>query len=707
MAGAETQRLVIQLDLAGNATGGIAKLNRQVGLLGRGTARMGKGVAQIGAGFARAGLLVGGAAVTGIGAAAKAAIDFEDAFAGVRKTVDEADLQKAGLSFDKLARSFRDMATEIPISAVEFARIGETAGALGIKANDITRFTEIVAKLGVTTNLTSDAAADALGRVGTILGLTGKEFDEFADSLVGLGNAGASTESEIIEIAKRFAAEGKAAGLLKEDILGLSSAVSSLGFEPERGGSALTRLFGNLATNISTANSKGKALGKGLGRSISGMQKDLNKGKGLAIFKDLLETVRDMKPTEAARFLKSIGVTNVSDRTIIRNMAAQLPFVNEQLEIARKSQGALLAEADKKFATTASKIQLFKNNLIETGIAMGEQFLPAVGRALDQMIAAFKSPEFKSDVQQLGKDIGAAIDGVDWKGVLNDAKDFVGVLKDAAVWAKRIFDAINALPQELKALGLAGITLDKLSGGLVSTGVGNLAGGAATAAASRLPGVGKLFAQPVFVTNWPSGGFGLPGGPGGPGGKPGVPGGAITPAIGAGIAVDVPRLLGIANAKLTAIKAEIAANRGGSGGKSPDERTEQSVNKTTESINRMKASTNEKLIGTTNSIQRMRDSVTDRIGQTKSAIDTTKAAVNTQGSQTRVTVRAAEAQSAARIVAATAAQTGAIVGAIFAARPLVNVTNVVRSTTIQQRYGPGNGSSGSDHGGSIGFGGGN
>jgi hypothetical protein len=114
------------------------------------------------------------------------------------------------------------------------------------------------------------------------------------------------------------------------------------------------------------------------------------------------------------------------------------------------------------------------------------------------------------------------------------------------------------------------------------------------------------------------------------------------------------------------------------GGMSPDERTERAVQTTTDSINRMKQSTDEKIIGTTNSINRMKQSS------------------DFQGAQTRATVRTAEATSAARIVAATAAQTGAIVGAIFAARPVVNVTNVTRSTTIQQRYGPSNGSAGQD-----------
>src|SRR5688572_8162029 len=46
-------------------------------------------------------------AVGGLVGATKAAIDFEDAFAGIRKTVDEADLKAAGLTFEDLSDSIR------------------------------------------------------------------------------------------------------------------------------------------------------------------------------------------------------------------------------------------------------------------------------------------------------------------------------------------------------------------------------------------------------------------------------------------------------------------------------------------------------------------------------------------------------------------------------------------------------------------------
>lgn len=518
MALAETAHLVTQLDLKDGLSSGLARAKGAVAGFDRSVnqsmQRVGKGVGQVGAGLARVGIIAGTATVAGLAGAAKAAIDFEDAFAGVRKTVDEADLQRAGLSFDKLARSFRDMATEIPISAVEFARIGETAGALGIRAKDIQEFTRVVALMGVTTNLSSDEAADAFGRIGTILKLRGKDYTELADSIVALGNAGASTESEITEITKRFAAEAKAAGLNKEAIVGLASATASLGFAPERGGTALSRVFANLATNIATANSKGKALAQELGVPIKDLQRTMDQGEGMRTFFNVLEAIKGMRPTEAARFLKSIGVTNTSDRTIFRAMAEQLPFVREQLEIATEATGAMGKEAEKRFSTVKSQFALLKNNIVEAGITIGEGFAPALGRAAKRLSAWIKAN--KDDLVDMGREIGRAIDGIDWGRVMGALKTVVGLFRQG-------WEIVRQIPPEVAAIGAGLFGLNKLSGGLLGHGIGNIVGGLGSALTkgvmSKVPGVGSFVAQPVFVTNWPMGGVGAGGAAGGVAGK--------------------------------------------------------------------------------------------------------------------------------------------------------------------------------------------
>jgi uncharacterized protein YukE len=117
-------------------------------------------------------------------------------------------------------------------------------------------------------------------------------------------------------------------------------------------------------------------------------------------------------------------------------------------------------------------------------------------------------------------------------------------MKTTLGFTLRVLDALKGLPTEIKAAGLAFLAANKLSGGLLASGVGNVVGGIAGAAAvglaSRAPGVGRLFAQPVFVTNWPMGfgaGGGLPGAAGGIGAGTLLAAGALTALAAAAVYV--------------------------------------------------------------------------------------------------------------------------------------------------------------------------
>jgi len=75
--------------------------------------------------------------VAGLTLVSKAAIDWEDAFAGVRKTVAATEAQ-----FTMLDESLRKMTERIPLTHKEIAGIAEAAGQLGIQVENIERFTE-------------------------------------------------------------------------------------------------------------------------------------------------------------------------------------------------------------------------------------------------------------------------------------------------------------------------------------------------------------------------------------------------------------------------------------------------------------------------------------------------------------------------------------------------------------------------------------
>lgn len=175
--------------------------------------------------------------VAGVGAVVKSAMSWESAFAGVKKTNDEVVDSNGNVvySYADLESGLRGLTAQLPASHEEIAGVAEAAGQLGIKTQDVVSFTKTMIDMGESTNLSAEDAATAIAKIANITGLTSDEYQRFGSSVVALGNNFATTESDIVSMANRLAASGTLAGLTNQEILGLATAMSSVGIEAEAG----------------------------------------------------------------------------------------------------------------------------------------------------------------------------------------------------------------------------------------------------------------------------------------------------------------------------------------------------------------------------------------------------------------------------------------------------------------------------------------
>ena len=104
--------------------------------------------------------IIAGVAV-GLTAGARAAIEFEDSFALVKKTM--ADVEDP-MVFKEIASDLQTLATQIPVRSAELAQLASVAGQLGVRAEDVAQFVDVTGKLSVATNLTGTQAATSLAR---------------------------------------------------------------------------------------------------------------------------------------------------------------------------------------------------------------------------------------------------------------------------------------------------------------------------------------------------------------------------------------------------------------------------------------------------------------------------------------------------------------------------------------------------------------
>ncbi|URN94556.1 MAG: phage tail tape measure protein [Candidatus Pristimantibacillus lignocellulolyticus] len=363
----------------------------------------------------------------------KSAIDFESAFAGIRKTVDATEEQ-----FAVLEQGVRDMSKEMPASAAEIALVGEAAGQLGIKTDNILSFTEVMIGLGEATTMSSEQAATELARLANITKMPQTEFSNLGSSIVALGNNFATTEGDITSMAMRLAGAGSQVGMSEADILGLAAALSSVGIEAEMGGSAMSRVMVNMQVAASTGMTKVQQVVSDTGMSLRDMQlmasnagmdfADLAQSLGMTKqeLKNIIDAGVDLgnfskiagmtsdefktafekdavgalgkfidglgnaeaSGESAINMLEEMGISEIRLRDSLLRAGGANELFAESIDISNtawKENTALQNEVAQRYATTESQLAMFKNTMTDLGITLGNIIIPAIMKVVESI----------------------------------------------------------------------------------------------------------------------------------------------------------------------------------------------------------------------------------------------------------------------------------------------------------------------------------
>lgn len=315
-------------------------------------------------------------------ASAKFAIDFENNFADVYKTVDGTDEQ-----LNKIKQDIIDMTTvgvnghsEIPQTTAELTELAAAGGQLGIQTENISSFTETMAMMGSATNLAGEEGAKTLARFMNVTATSQDKIQNLGSSIVDLGNHFATTEAEIADMAMNMGATGNAAGISAQDILAYATALSSLGTEAEAGGSAISRIWMDIHTAVSEGGNDLAAFAKTSGKTSAEFAEAWKNNAGGA-FKDFITGLS--QSGDIIGSLQKLGFNNIRDLQVLQKLAGPdgIQLLNEALERSNKAWSentALVTEFEKKAGTVASQMKITRNNIIEAGRAVGETLLPMV-----------------------------------------------------------------------------------------------------------------------------------------------------------------------------------------------------------------------------------------------------------------------------------------------------------------------------------------
>lgn len=454
--------------------------------------------------------------------AVKVATDWESAFAGVMKTVDET----ATTTYADLEKAIGEMTQRTASSRETIAGVMEIAGQLGISADDIVGFTETMVKLGDTTNLSAEEAASAIAKFANVTGMSTADVDKLGAVIVDLGNNYATTEADIVSMATRLSGAGAQIGLTDAQILGLATALSSVGIEAEMGGSAMSKAMIKMQVAVETGfdqvnkvtaetgmtlrdlelmsqnDTKGfKELAGSLGMTKGELQAVVTAGTNLEDFakianmstEQFVSLYRDDAPAALQKFisglgdtegqgestiamLQEMGFTEVRLRDTLTRLANSQGLVTDAMnagEAAWDENIALNKEAEKRYETTAAKNVQLQEKIKGVGVEIGEKLLP-------------KILEFMEKLSEL----------IDKYDALDDSeKDAIIAFAGVAAAIGPVLSVIGRL---MIGMGNIMTAVPKITGGLskMGTGFANLG----TKISGALPAIGKFFTADLGAT---------------------------------------------------------------------------------------------------------------------------------------------------------------------------------------------------------------
>lgn len=306
----------------------------------------------------------------GLTYAAREAVKFESAMAGVRKVVDGTPEQ-----IEQLGEQVKKLAVEFGMMPEQMAEIVAAGGQLGIAADKLDEFARVTATMATAFGMTAEEAGNAAATIANVFQLPIDEVEKLGDAINVLGNNTAAREKDIVAAMARIGGTAKQFGLVADEAAALADAFIALGKPPEVAATAINAML----QKLQTAQSQGKdfqAALEGIGTSADEMAANIaaNPQQALTEFLHKLEGLD--KQSRALTLSQLFGTEYSDDIALLVGSLGEyekaLGLVNDQSQI----QGAMQKEAAAALNTTEGQINKAKAAVSNMAGELGNALLP-------------------------------------------------------------------------------------------------------------------------------------------------------------------------------------------------------------------------------------------------------------------------------------------------------------------------------------------
>ena len=306
----------------------------------------------------------------GLTYAAREAVKFESAMAGVRKVVDGTPEQ-----IEQLGGQVKKLAVEFGMMPEKMAEIVAAGGQLGIAADKLDEFARVTATMATAFGLTAEEAGNAAATIANVFQLPIGEVEKLGDAINVLGNNTAAREKDIVAAMARIGGTAKQFGLAADEAAALADAFIALGKPPEVAETTINAML----QKLQTAQSQGKdfqAALEGIGTSADEMAANIaaNPQQALTEFLHKLEGLD--KQSRALTLSQLFGTEYSDDIALLVGSLGEyekaLGLVNDQSQI----QGTMQKEAAAALNTTEGQINKAKAAVSNMAGELGNALLP-------------------------------------------------------------------------------------------------------------------------------------------------------------------------------------------------------------------------------------------------------------------------------------------------------------------------------------------
>ncbi|MBD3682994.1 phage tail tape measure protein [Stenotrophomonas sp. Br8] len=346
------------------------------------------------------------------------AMSFESAMADVKKVVDFDTPD----GFEKMGRDIEELSRRLPMVPTDIAKIVAAAGQAGIASNELTRFAEDAAKMGVAFDTTAEDAGQTMATWRTAFRMGQDDVVVLADKINYLGNTGPASVQKISEVVNRIGALGEVAGLGSGPLAALGATVAGMGIESEVSATGIKNMLLTLSSG-EAATSRQIASFEKLGLKAGDMAKAMQDDAGGAILQVLEKLKQLPKAEQAATMTQLFGRESIG---AIAPLLTNLDLLKEnfgKVTDAQKYGGSMNAEYAARVGTAENGLVLLKNSATVLSQRLGKTLLPTVkelaarvAKVADRMAEwVTKNPQLVATIAKLaigGTALAAALGGL-------------------------------------------------------------------------------------------------------------------------------------------------------------------------------------------------------------------------------------------------------------------------------------------------------